>query len=139
MAMLYSKTTNAFYSDTLNYANPPKDLVPITDAVHQQLLTDQSNGKKITSDDNGNPISVDVVLSSLQLWAIFQLQAKIALSLTDATMLRVTEAITLGLTTATADDVVTFVDYRRQLRTIISTPTGTPTSLPTKPPYPAGT
>lgn len=64
-------------------------------------------------------------------------QAQAALDDTDTTMHRINEAISLGLTTATATDVVTFVNYRRALRALLeSTTVGV---LPTKPSYPAGT
>lgn len=54
----------------------------------------------------------------------------------DLTMTRTAEAVSLGLTTWTTNDVVTFVEYRRELRSIIKTGSG---SIPTKPPYPEGT
>lgn len=63
-------------------------------------------------------------------------QAISAIDKADNTMLRISEAISLGLTTWTASDVVAFVEYRRALRQIISTKSG---SMPVKPPYPAGT
>lgn len=72
-------------------------------------------------------------------WADFQGAAKAALEATSSTMERVTEAVSLGKTTVNAADVVAFMQYRVDLRTIVSTKSGTPGSLPTKPPYPAGT
>lgn len=62
--------------------------------------------------------------------------AMAALAESDKTMLRVQEAISLGLTTATTADVVTWVNYRRSLRSIVSSQSGT---LPSKPSYPANT
>jgi hypothetical protein len=60
-----------------------------------------------------------------------------ALDNTDTTMHRISEAISLGLTTATATDVVAYVNYRRALRVLLkSTTVGT---LPTKPAFPVGT
>lgn len=78
---------------------------------------------------------------SAQQWAAYQLSAKLALMSSDETVTRVSEAISLGLTTATTSDVVTFMQYRKSLRAILTQaqPTTIPTSLPTKPPYPANT
>ena len=59
-----------------------------------------------------------------------------ALDDTDTTMHRINEAVSLGLTTWTTADVVTFVNYRRALRALLkSTTVGV---LPTKPAYPVG-
>ena len=66
-------------------------------------------------------------------------QAQSALTKTDTTMLRVQEAITLGLTTATTADVVAFVQYRKALRGIVDGTDTTSTSLPAQPAYPANT
>jgi len=66
-------------------------------------------------------------------------QAQAALTKTDTTMLRVQEAITLGLTTATTADVVAFVHYRKALRAIVDGTDTTSTSLPAQPAYPQGT
>jgi hypothetical protein len=57
----------------------------------------------------------------------------------DRTVLRVTEAVALGLNSWTSADVVAWVNYRRALRTILSESTGTPGTLPAPPAYPAGT
>ena len=66
-------------------------------------------------------------------------QAQSALTKTDTTMLRVQEAIMLGLTTATTADVVAFVHYRKALRAIVGGTDTTSTSLPAQPAYPANT
>lgn len=74
-------------------------------------------------------------------WDSYKTEAKTALSETDDIVLRLVEAVALGLTTYTAADVVAFVNYRRVLRAILTEtqPEVIPTSLPTKPAYPAGT
>lgn len=60
-----------------------------------------------------------------------------ALTASDETMKRMQEAVALGLNTVTATDMVAFVNYRRSLRTLLtSTTVGV---LPTKPAYPVGT
>lgn len=61
------------------------------------------------------------------------------LEASDTTMLRVQEAITLGLKTATDNDIVTFVTWRRALRDIISGADTSSTSIPSRPSYPTGT
>lgn len=55
--MFYSKTTNSFYDPEINSVIP-EDAVEITVKKWQKLLSDQASGKIITSDSNGNPISV---------------------------------------------------------------------------------
>ena len=60
-----------------------------------------------------------------------------AINASDETMKRVQEAISLGTNSATSPDVVAFVQYRRALRTLLSS--STVTTLPAKPAYPAGT
>lgn len=67
----------------------------------------------------------------------FRQSALMALSETSRTMERIIEAVSVGATTFTTADVVAYMNYRRDLRSLISsTSIGT---LPTKPPYPAGT
>jgi hypothetical protein len=55
---------------------------------------------------------------------------------TDKTMLRIAEAVALGLNSWTSPDVVAWVNYRRALRALIRTGSG---ESITQPPYPAGT
>lgn len=76
-----------------------------------------------------------------QGWAARQAQARAALADSDITMHRISEAVALGNTAWTAPDVVTFMQWRRQLRAILSQaqPSTIPSALPTKPAYPAGT
>ena len=59
-----------------------------------------------------------------------------ALAKSDDTMLRVQEAISLGLTTWLTADVVAWVNYRRELRPLIKS--SVLQLLPTKPTYPVG-
>jgi hypothetical protein len=76
----------------------------------------------------------------LRTWADQQADAQAALSASDTTMLRVLEAVALGTNTLTAPDIAAFVSYRRNLRSVISAPTGDPSkALPAKPAYPKGT
>lgn len=58
MKTYYSRSTNGFYAhgmhDTL-----PVDVIEITQAQHQELIFGQSNGKIISSDENGKPVLID--------------------------------------------------------------------------------
>jgi hypothetical protein len=76
-----------------------------------------------------------------EAWHEFQARAKNALEKTSITVERVAEAVSLGLTTWVALDVVAFMQYRRDLRAILNQaqPDVIPESLPTSPAYPTGT
>lgn len=76
-----------------------------------------------------------------ELWSDYQTLAKDTLSKTAVTVERIAEAVSLGLTTWTAVDVVAFMQYRRDLRAILSQvqPTIIPSALPIAPAYPSGT
>lgn len=65
--------------------------------------------------------------------------ASSALAKTDIVVARIQEAISLGETTATAGDVMAFMNYRKALRAIVSGADITNTTLPPQPAYPAGT
>ena len=67
------------------------------------------------------------------------ISAKGELSSTDTTVLRIQEAISLGILTSTTPSVVAFMAYRKELRAIISGVDIASVSLPFKPAYPAGT
>ena len=54
----YSASTNGFYDPEIN-SESPTDAVEITDLLYQSLLIDQTDGKIITADSTGYPISVD--------------------------------------------------------------------------------
>lgn len=57
--MYYAKSTNGFYTREIHGDNIPSDAVEITEARHAELLEGQSNGKIITTDEQGYPILVD--------------------------------------------------------------------------------
>jgi hypothetical protein len=75
------------------------------------------------------------------LWTEYQRQALAALSATDITVARISEAVALGHTTSNAPDVVAVMNYRRDLRAILSQPKPDviPDELPAHPGFPAGT
>ncbi len=60
-----------------------------------------------------------------------------ALAESDKTMLRIQEAISLGLTTPTTADVIAWVNYRKNLRILVTS--NVAQSLPNKPAYPQNT
>ena len=68
--MFYSKTTGGFYATAINGENIPADADEITSEQHSALIEGQSNGKVITSDENGFPILVDPVITPEQIASI---------------------------------------------------------------------
>ncbi len=66
-------------------------------------------------------------------------QAKTALAATDTTMLRIADAVAVGKTTWTTEDVAAWAAYRRALREIVNGTDTTSTVLPVAPAYPANT
>jgi len=58
MTLFYSKTTNGFYDNRIN-KSMPDGVVEISKEKHNDLMFAQSNGKMISSDENGYPISID--------------------------------------------------------------------------------
>lgn len=75
-------------------------------------------------------------LTAEQQSSLVSLQCSTALTKSDETMLRIQEAVSLGLTTWTTQDVVDYVNYRRALRSTQATGKG---SILEEPPFPAGT
>lgn len=61
MAIFYSKTKNSFYDDTIHTPDQiPPDSKEISYEKHQQVLSEQSLGRKIVSDAVGYPITVEI-------------------------------------------------------------------------------
>lgn len=130
-------------SKTLNY------LYPALVAGVDYTLQNDGKGDYIkswlsTSVSQPTDAEISAAESSAGLsvsWVNYQENAQSALTDSDTTMLRIAEAVALSDTTYTAADVVAFVNYRRELRAIMTAaqPAVIPTSLPTKPAYPAGT
>lgn len=54
--MFYSATTNGFYSTKIHGTNVPDDAVEITTEEYAVLIDGQASGKRITHDENGQPI-----------------------------------------------------------------------------------
>lgn len=57
--MFYSASTGGFYSREIHGDNMPVDAVEITDDKHREIMFEQSEGKVIAADQDGNPITVD--------------------------------------------------------------------------------
>lgn len=57
--MKYAASTGGFYDIAIHGGDIPADAVDVTRERHQELLTAQSQGKRITADANGQPIAVD--------------------------------------------------------------------------------
>ncbi|MBK6262468.1 hypothetical protein [Citrobacter youngae] len=59
MKIFYSAKENSFYPDDIEFPNLPSDLIEINYSYWISLLNDQSNGKIITSNENGYPVTID--------------------------------------------------------------------------------
>lgn len=57
--IFYSGSNNAFYDSYIYAGLLPSDVVEITKELHDFLLREQSQGKRIISNDSGLPISID--------------------------------------------------------------------------------
>ena len=57
--MLYSKSTNGFYDKDIHGDNVPADVVEISHEFYQSLFEGQSEGKLISSNEDGYPILVE--------------------------------------------------------------------------------
>lgn len=56
----YSPTTNGFYIDEIHGDNIPSDCIDVTDELHEELISSQSQGKIIVYDKKSKqPISQD--------------------------------------------------------------------------------
>jgi hypothetical protein len=53
----YSPSTGGFYKPEIHGKNIPPDAVDISDEVHQSLMEQQSEGKVIEPDSEGNPVA----------------------------------------------------------------------------------
>lgn len=60
--MYYSASNRGFY---INSDNIP-DAVIVSDERHAELLQDQQNGKIIVPDEQGNPISIDLPMPTIE-------------------------------------------------------------------------
>lgn len=60
--MFYSKSTNGFYDKSIHKTIPP-DAVEISKTVYEELLSGQSTGLKIVSDNDGYPTLEEDVLT----------------------------------------------------------------------------
>jgi hypothetical protein len=63
--MLYSKSTNGFYSQAIHGVSIPNDALEITDIAYKSLLEGQSAGKIIAADESGNPFLQELLAISL--------------------------------------------------------------------------
>lgn len=59
MKYFYSKTTNGLYSDNYTYPNPPGDLIEITEDARNSLIAGIGAGKRLASDESGNPVLLE--------------------------------------------------------------------------------
>lgn len=64
--MLYSRSRNGFYCQSIHQGSLPEDAIEITDEVYRRLLLAQESGAEIQPDENGNPVGILRETSSLE-------------------------------------------------------------------------
>ena len=82
MTIYFSKSTNGFYDSNIN-TNIPNDSKEISLSTWETLLSGQSNGQQITSDENGNPILITPIQDTLLPLTAQQKLANLGLSVDD--------------------------------------------------------
>lgn len=103
---------------------------PTFDAAKEQCFWTGSDWTVAPVKLGSAPTSPTADEIAAEAWSTYQEQAKAALARSDVTMLRCFES---GITAPAA-----WVTYRKDLRAIVSAPSGDPTAqLPSIPPYPA--
>ncbi|MEF3074139.1 hypothetical protein V2P20_03785 [Methylobacter sp. Wu1] len=138
--MRFSKQMGCFYPTDINYPVLPDDIIDVSNDDYD-LAMNRSLGDMLDLVNGRVVIVPKPAPTDDELWKNYQQSAKAALDKTSVTIDRIAEAVSLGLTTFDASDVVEFMQYRRNLRTILNQaqPNVIPDSLPTAPDYPAGT
>lgn len=111
----YSKSTNGFYCDGIHGDNLPEDVVEISEKYYNSLLSDQSDGKVIVSDEVGYPISIVREQSEVEILNVNKQKAKKELMETDFSQLAdIRESL------KNKDE---FDNYRKVIRQIYINPT----------------
>jgi hypothetical protein len=117
----YSPSTGGFYPEAICYSHLPSDLVTISEAEHEALMTAQARGHLIETDGDGKPVSIERVVTAAT-------EAQEALRQSDVVILRCVEH---GVAVPAE-----WRAYRAALRAFIQ---GHGSSLPDPPPFPSGT
>lgn len=66
MKIFFSKSTSGFYNSQIHGGRIPNDSIEISKKHYEALLAEQSSGKKIGADSDGQPIAVDLVYITAQ-------------------------------------------------------------------------
>jgi hypothetical protein len=68
MSQIYfSKSANGFFVDGIS-PTIPVDKVPVTEAVWQRLIADQSPSSQLSADAAGNPLLIDPTQGGKVIW-----------------------------------------------------------------------
>lgn len=97
--MFYSRTTNGFYKREIHGDAMPGDVVEISDEKHAELLSSQSAGKMITSDETGYPVSVYPSLTIEQAIANAEVNKSQLRTRVDAEISWRQDAVDIGIAT----------------------------------------
>lgn len=116
--MFYSATSGGFYSHEIHGENIPEDAVEISEQRHLDLLSGQSEGKRIIAGKKGLPELADPAPASAETLAICERVWRDGeLSVTDGRVSRHRDEIEAGTKTSlTAEQYSALQAYRQTLR-----------------------
>ena len=78
--MFYAKSTGGFYDAAIHGGNIPSDAVEITSDYRWELISGQSEGKIISSDESGYPILIDIPVVVVIPQVVSRFQGRAALA-----------------------------------------------------------
>ena len=78
--MFYAKSTGGFYDAAIHGDNIPSDAVEITSDYRWELISGQSEGKIISSDENGYPVLIDIPVVVVIPQVVSRFQGRAALA-----------------------------------------------------------
>lgn len=78
--MFYAKSTGGFYDAAIHGDNIPSDAVEITSDYRWELISGQSEGKIISSDESGYPILIDIPVVVVIPQVVSRFQGRAALA-----------------------------------------------------------
>lgn len=134
MTKLFSRSTGGFYSSDV-HSVVPTDAVEISEETWQDLLTQQSQGKRIVSAPHGYPVATESAPTTEEMEASLLMRRDSLLKGTDWLVARHRDEVELGQgqTTLNQEQYNALLSWRRALRNLPSLPGFPGIDLPERP------